>query len=58
MAYEDFKEYLRCRNRLRELEAAGRGDSPEADRVREEGNGPWQRMSDLERDCFRREESP
>lgn len=44
MAVDWFSEYLRLLTQLHELIAQGRGDSDEADIIRDQMDGPWYQL--------------
>lgn len=50
MAREDLERYNALSIRLQRLWDEGRGETPEADAIREESDGPWYAMTDAERD--------
>jgi hypothetical protein len=51
---DSYVQYVRLMNRLHWLTAEGRGDSEEADELRDDMDGPWYLMTDAEREIVRK----
>lgn len=53
MSREDLDRYDELGASLDRLFEAGKGDGPEADAIRDEMDGPWDRMTDDEREAIK-----
>src|SRR5438105_10416555 len=50
---EPAREYARLQSRLHDLFVAGGGDSDDADAIRDAMDGPWHKMTEIERKLMR-----